>query len=83
MLDNVENKGLNSLNSWGFCCLNNLLREMDSSLIQWEKIRQTVTAGKIFTMDLGKEDVKVELVSIVAGTGTKTWFPGVSDTVRG
>lgn len=76
MLDNVENMGLNSLNSWGFCCLNKLLRETDTSLIQWEKVRQTTTAGKIFTMDLGEEDTKVELVSTVAATGTKIWLPG-------
>ena len=82
MLDNVENMGRNSLNSWGFCCLNNLLREIDCSLQQWEKVRQTITAGKIFIMDLGKGDVEDELVSVVAAGGTGTWFPGASTLLK-
>lgn len=84
MLDNVESMGLNSQNSWGFCCLNNLLREIDDcSLQQWEKVRQTITAGKIFIMDLGKGDVEDELVSVVAAGGTGTWFPGASKLLKG
>lgn len=50
--------------------------EVDSSLIQWEKVRYTVTAGEIFIVRLGKEDVEVQIVSTVAAIGSKTWFPG-------
>lgn len=34
-------------------------------------------------MDWGDEDAKVELVSTVTATGTKTRLPGASDTVQG
>ena len=44
-------------------------------LIQWENVRQTVPAGKTFTMDLGKENVD-RRASAVATMGKRLGFQG-------
>lgn len=46
---------------------------MDKWLIWWKEVRQTITAGEVFMMELGKEDVETDIATTGAARGTKTW----------